>query len=56
MKRITDFERASIELIWQEIDEANENIEHYERIGEFGLASMWIEFADTLYSYIRDRK
>ena len=55
MKRITDFERASIELIEAEIVTALENIELYDSMGEYGLAQMWTEFLDTLVKYAKDR-
>ena len=56
MKRITDFERASIELIEAEIIVALENIELYDSMGEHGLAQMWTEFLDTLVEYTKDKK
>ena len=55
MKRITNFERASKELIEAEIVTALENIELYDSMGEYGLAQMWTEFLDTLVKYTKDR-
>lgn len=56
MKRITDYERASIQLIEAEIETALENIELYDSMNEHGLAQMWTEFLDTLVKYARDKQ
>jgi len=54
-KTISEYEVASLHDIYDAIDEATENVDLYDQMGEHGLRDMWSEFRDTLYDYMNDR-
>jgi len=54
-KTISEYEVASIDDLYVAIEEADENIDLYDRMCEEGLKKMWLEFRDTLYNYMKDK-